>query len=106
MKCTACQRRFRGKVRHAPMLTNEAWARIARPRENLCTECFAARARERGVLLTLAKLKPCPVNLFHRPLSWFDVFTREPDDPPVDIEAWLEAERKESAPMLGMMPEK
>jgi hypothetical protein len=75
------------------MLTNAAWATLAEPHELLCTKCFFARAQERGVWLTLAMLKPCPVNLFHRPLSWFDAFTRGPDDSPVDIEAWLEAER-------------
>jgi hypothetical protein len=84
---------FDAEVRHAPMLRDEAWAKIAGPYENLCTKCFFAGAQERGVRLTLAMLKPCLVNLFHRPLSWFDAFTRALGDPPVDIEAWLKAER-------------
>jgi deoxycytidine triphosphate deaminase len=45
-----------------------SWARrglLANRDENLCAECFWTRAGERRVRLTLADLKPCPVNLFH-----------------------------------------
>src|SRR5262245_22993850 len=93
MKCTACHARFGANVRHAPMLTDAAWSLLADKHDNLCTKCFYARAEERDVHLTLAMLKPCPVNLFHRPHSWFDLFTRGIDDQPVDIEAWAEADR-------------
>src|SRR5215831_19389545 len=82
--CTECKS---DEGRPAPMLRDEAWAKIAGPRENLCSACFWKRAKERGVRLELASLKPCPVNLFHRPASWFDYFTRCKHDPPVDIAA-------------------
>jgi hypothetical protein len=88
--CTECK----SEGSAAPMLRDEAWARIAGPCENLCAACVWKRLKERGVRIELASLKPCPFNLFHRPMSWFDIFTRwSKDDPPVDIAAWLRAER-------------
>jgi hypothetical protein len=46
------------------------------------------RAIRRGVNLTLADLKPCPVNTWHSP-SWFDLFSR--DAPVEQVAAWREA---------------
>ena len=93
-RCTICDASFDGReVRQAPMLLDQAWARIAGPRDNLCMDCFWQRLDERGVRAELAILKPCSVNLFHRPYSHFDLFTRSKNDLPVDIQAWAKAER-------------
>ena len=77
----------------APMLTDEAWARVARPEDCLCSECFYDRLALAGSHLMLADLRPCQFNLSRRPHSRFDQITRRLCDPPVDIKAWYEAER-------------
>jgi hypothetical protein len=84
--CTACKVSFT-RAFHAPMLTDATWSKLANRDENLCAECFWTRAGERRVRLTLADLKPCPVNLFHQPYSWFDLFAK--GERPEIIEAWL-----------------
>ena len=87
--CDAC-----GKV-HAPfalgpMVHDHIWRRIAEPGEcMLCDACMYERASERlrrG--LTLADLRPCGFNLFHRPDSWFDMFARWEDGPPENLAEW------------------
>lgn len=74
-----------------PMLYDEAWARLARPHERLCFRCMLRRASERRVDLSIASLRPCPVNLFHSPRSWFDLFMSREIKPPANIEEWQQA---------------
>jgi hypothetical protein len=69
------------------MLTDAAWSRLAKQGELLCAECFFARAIERKVPIGLTDVLPCPFNLFHRPLSWFDLFAK--GERRKVIEAWL-----------------
>ena len=74
------------------MLRDETWLKLADKADDLCGDCFFARATERGVPIALADLRPCPFNLFHRPHSWFDLFA-DGEQPDV-VAAWLdEAER-------------
>jgi hypothetical protein len=43
-----------------------------------------------------ADLRPCPVNLYHRPRSWFDLFAK--DEAAEVVEAWLKmAQRQEES---------
>jgi hypothetical protein len=60
------------KTVNAPMLRDEVWAKLAKPSERLCYKCFYERALGRKVLIYLAQLKPCVLNLFHTPRSFFD----------------------------------
>jgi hypothetical protein len=71
-----------------PMLHDEAWAKLARPDERLCFRCILRRASERQVELSIASLRPCPVNLFHSPMSWFDLFMSSEHEPPANIKKW------------------
>jgi hypothetical protein len=81
--CDGCGASLR-KRPLGPMLTDDAWQQIGDPDELLCGPCVFKRARERGIKLTLASLQPCPLNLFDRPNSWFDLLqageSREPAD--------------------------
>jgi hypothetical protein len=73
----------------APILHDEVWAELAEKSENLCALCFFERSTARGILLTLADLRPCPFNLFHRPMSWFDLFKVNAGES--EAAAWLVA---------------
>jgi hypothetical protein len=79
----------------APMLRDEVWAAIGQPTERLCADCMFRRAKERGVRLTLASLKPLPVNLRCNPWSWFDLFLERVHHgelpPDFDMQAWRKA---------------
>jgi hypothetical protein len=73
-----------------PMLHDYIWRQIAKPGEHtLCAKCMLERTTERlGRLLTLADLRPCPFNLFHRPHSWFDFFVEMEGTPPSSLDEW------------------
>jgi hypothetical protein len=43
--------------------------------------------------LSITSLKPCPVNLFHRPNSWFDLFMSDETGPPDNMAEWQAAMR-------------
>jgi hypothetical protein len=43
-----------------------------------------------------ADLLPCPFNLFHRPYSWFDLFTQM-EGPPQNLAEWQAANRRYGA---------
>jgi hypothetical protein len=46
------------------------------------------RTSERlGRMPTFADLRPCSWNLFHRPHSWFDLFTQM-EGPPQNLAEW------------------
>jgi hypothetical protein len=62
---------------------------IAEPSERaLCIKCMIDRTFERlGRKPTFADLRPCPFNLFHRPQSWFDMFTQM-EGPPQNVAEW------------------
>jgi hypothetical protein len=93
--CSACRQSFDG-VPQAPMLFDGSWRKLAHPRELLCADCFFAREVQRRICITLADLRPCPVNLFHRPRSWFDLFAK--DEAAEVVEAWLKmAQRHEES---------
>lgn len=92
-RCSHCRRSFD----HAPLcpvLHDDVWRKLARKNESLCGECMFVTAVKLGVRLSLSDLKPCLFNLFHRPHSWFDLFSN--GEPPEVVRAWLdEAERLE-----------
>jgi hypothetical protein len=88
--CAGCHKGFE-EVPTAPMLTDEAWAKFAGPKDQLCAECFFGRARDRRIDLTLADLLPCPFNLFPSPRSWFDLFLSLEKDEPPNIAEWRTA---------------
>jgi len=46
--------------------------------------------RAGGRVLTFADLRPCRWNLFHRPASWFDMFTQI-EGPPPNLTEWQAA---------------
>ena len=87
--CDAC-----GKARApfdlGPMLHDHIWQQIAAPGERmLCDMCMYDRAFEwLGRTLALADLQPCSFNLFHRPDSWFDVFSHWEEGPPQNLAEW------------------
>jgi len=83
MRCTACQCSYR-HVPLAPMLFDGSWRKLAHRNENLCCNCFFARATERSITLTLADLRPCP---FNHERGYFDHFAR--NAPQELIEVWL-----------------
>ena len=85
--CSRCAAPLDAAGSNAPMLMDGSWRKLAAPDEELCVKCFLDRAIERRVVLTLADLKPCPVNLFHTPHSWFDLFAR--DERPEVVRDWL-----------------
>jgi hypothetical protein len=70
----------------APILTDAAWAKIAKPDEALCMACFLSRADG----IRLVDLLPCPFNLFGSP-SWFDLFLSLEKDEPVNMAEWRKA---------------
>ena len=72
-ECDGCHKR---DFRSAPMLFDDVWQKLAGAREILCFSCMLKRAKERKVHLGLSSLKPCPVNLFHWPRSWFNLFAQ------------------------------
>jgi len=84
-RCDDCRQSFE-RVPHAPMLLTASWAKLAKPDENLCVDCFFERAIKRRVVLTLTDLKPCPFNRFGKP-SFFDLFTQ--GERPEVISDWL-----------------
>jgi hypothetical protein len=104
--CPGC--RSFDQVPHAPMLRDAAWAELAAKDENLCADCMFDRASKRRIPLTLADLTPCPSNLFHRPMSWFDLFAS--GEPAAVVAAWLKAAqgaadtRRDRAADLGISP--
>ena len=71
--CDACGQSFDDES-PAPMLQDEVWQKIGDRSERLCATCMFKRAKDRGIRLTLACLKPVPVNLRCNPWSWFDLF--------------------------------
>jgi hypothetical protein len=105
--CDGCKRPWRGKnaagrvsrrltLPLGPMLHDATWAKLADEDEKvLCAECTSQRAKERGVRLSLADLRPCQYNLFYWPNSWFNLFLgREPSPTIVDDEwmlTWLDS---------------
>jgi hypothetical protein len=54
------------------------WSAVAdrRERGSDCLDCMWMRAGQRGIRLSLANLKPIPVNLVCDPWSWFDLFLK------------------------------
>src|SRR5262249_37779025 len=60
--CNDCGRPWGDDVRDAPMLHDGSWRKLAHDRELLCVECFEARAKARGIQITLADLRPCAAN--------------------------------------------
>jgi hypothetical protein len=75
------------------MLHDHLWQQITEPGERmLCDMCMSDRAFERlGRSLTLADLRPCGFNLFHRPDSWFDRFPLREEGPPQNLAEWQAA---------------
>jgi hypothetical protein len=58
-----------------PVLHDDVWKAIAKPREALCFNCIIGRMVERlNRMPRFADLRPCRWNLFHQPHSWFDLF--------------------------------
>jgi len=86
--CADCGRSFDGDVRDALMLHDGTWRKLARKDELLCVKCFHARARQRGIEITLADLRPCPINA-----EWFEEYATKA--PPEIVEAWLKWARRE-----------
>jgi hypothetical protein len=72
-RCDGCRQTFR-KVPLGPMLLTTTWRKIAAQQETLCLECIVDRAIERKIVLSLRTLRPCPFNLLHWPLSYFNFF--------------------------------
>src|SRR5262249_22151366 len=90
--CDACGQ-ARAPFHLGPMLHDHIWPQIAAPGERaLCDMCMYDRAFERlGRVLTLADLRPCGFNLFHRPDSWFDLFSQRAQGPPPNLAEWQAA---------------
>jgi hypothetical protein len=73
------------------MLRDDVWQKIAAPNEMLCGKCTLDRSVAKlGRVTTFADLLPCPFNLFHQPVSWFDVFTHL-EGPPQNLAEWRAA---------------
>jgi len=91
--CDGCDRSLVPQRPPAPMLHDHIWCQLADPREMLCVDCMFMRAAQRGVRLTLASLKPVPVNLVCNPWSWFDLFLSFKNKLPknFDVQAWRKA---------------
>ena len=81
--CTECK----SEGMAAPMLHDEVWAKLAGKNENLCGVCLFNRLSARDLMLSLADLRPCPFNLFHRPYSYFDLFKGDATES--EVMAWL-----------------
>jgi hypothetical protein len=89
--CNGCRqsldRRRRAHVELGPILHDHIWRQIADPAEALCWDCMLQRAVQRlWRMLTLADLRPCRWNLWHRPYSWFDLFVEIEGAPPSNLE--------------------
>jgi len=92
--CDGCDCRLVPERPPAPMLHDHIWCQLADPREMLCLDCMFMRAAQRDIRLSLASLKPVPVNLVCNPWSWFDLFlnfnkNKLPRD--FDLQAWRQA---------------
>ena len=61
--CDGCDCRLVPERPPAPMLHDHIWCQLADPREMLCLACMYMRAAQRDIQLSLASLKPVPVNL-------------------------------------------
>jgi hypothetical protein len=73
------------------MLHDATWCRFASKNETLCGNCVLQRAINRKVPITLADLRPCPLNLFRWPRSWFNFFAGR-ENPPTFVSAkWRKA---------------
>jgi hypothetical protein len=81
-KCDGCGKR---NFDPAPMLRDEVWLKLADAHELLCIDCMWRREHERHVSITIASLKPCPINLAR---FWFDLFARHENAPPANIAEW------------------
>jgi|SRR5262249_21383891 len=79
----------RSDVRMAPMLMDASWRRLAHKRELLCGDCLNALARQRGVKITLADLRPCAFNGF---AGWFEEFADQAE--PEVVATWLKWARR------------
>ena len=93
-RCDGCDRRLVPERPPAPMLHDHIWCQLADPREMLCLDCMFMRAAQRDIRLSLASLKPVPVNLVCNPWSWFDLFlnfnkNKLPRN--FDLQAWRQA---------------
>ena len=77
-------------VNWGPMLFGDVWLKLADAREFLCFDCLLARAEARGIKLTIASLKPCPIN-FCGSASPFAYFMRGQTMPPPNFKQWQEA---------------
>jgi hypothetical protein len=102
--CDGCRQsldqRLRSHVELGPIVHDHIWQQLADADERLCDTCMYRRAWDRlGRMLTLADLRPCPWNLFHRPHSWFDLFMRAEREPPRNLAKWRSA-----ANDLGIAP--
>ena len=73
------------------MLHDRSWIQLAPPNITLCNDCMLKRAADKHIKLTLADLTPCPFNLRHGPLSWFELFAKEETAPPHNLAEWQEA---------------
>jgi hypothetical protein len=92
--CDGCDRRLVPERPPAPMLHDHIWCQLADPREMLCVDCMVMRAAQHDIRLSLASLKPVPVNLVCNPWSWFDLFlnfnkNKLPRN--FDLQAWRQA---------------
>jgi hypothetical protein len=87
--CDDCGRAYEGDVRQAPMLLDGSWRKLAHRREHLCSECLRARAKIRGIEITLADLRPCPFNIG---AGWFEKFADKA--PPEVVMTWLKWARR------------
>jgi hypothetical protein len=72
-QCDGCRSSL-DDVPLAPVLVDVTWAKLASEHETLCAGCTFQRAIERRVNLSLADLRPCPLNLFDSPTMWYDLF--------------------------------
>src|SRR5262249_34135068 len=83
--CHACRTSF-DQIPLAPMLFDGSWRKLSKRDEILCAQCMFVRAVKRGICITLADLKPCPINRSGEPSSWFDFFAK--GERPEVIEVW------------------
>jgi hypothetical protein len=75
-----------------PMLRDHIWRQIAQPGEHtLCAKCMAsAPLSGLGACRRSPTCGRAPWNLFHRPHSWFDLFTQM-EGPPQNLAEWQAA---------------
>jgi hypothetical protein len=72
-KCDCCHTSFY-HVPLAPILQDAVWRKLAAEKEVLCVECCFRQAFERGIELTRASLRLCPVNRGGGPWAYFKLF--------------------------------